>query len=1044
MERGLNKNEKIVLIVLFILFVLLLLFKSPALARFKNRSLSSSNVWSGEVATKYKSGNGSIDNPYIISNGEELAYFSSMLENNNYEGKYFKLINNIRINEGVFKYENDKIKYILNDATYYVNGSSYYDNDEFIGEPIGTLNVFPSLDNFKGFFDGDSHVIYGLYLDSDDTGLFTNLSGEIDSLYVSNALISGNDSGILSNNITSGSVSNVMVDGYILSDIYTGSDGVLDFDETHTVSGGISAYSSDSTFINCINKANIYGSFVSGGLVGYMEDSSIINGYSTSNLSSYSSNTIGIIKGTSVVDRVYNTGEINGGLFGCVIDSDFTVSNSFITTDNDLIVGVSNSNITSTNNYYTYTDRGNNLTSSLVTDSSLKDKEFLSSYSEFIDFDDLNENYLNTWVFEEDMYPVLYIDDIINPFVELNLGTYMWNSYSHILDTKQFGDNITFMISDIDDVHNYDKYYYISNSRDPLSKTDLESVSWIPYNDIVQITDEGFYVVYVKVSNGNDVSYINSDLLILDKSGSDIDIVLGDNHYSSINDSTIYLDNVFDISVSANDALSGIKSVEYYISNDFINDYDVNWTTYSDVIHFDTVGEYVLYVKVTDGCDFVTYASTPLIVYDGYVSNVHPLGFDSGNSITSNSSIVYNFSYSNNKQANFTHNLISSVLLPRYTNITLIDKVNDRVYGYVVGNDNYGFDTNGYATIPFTLFKEKGKSSNVNYADGTVGNEQFDVIVDFSKANISTNYTDVYLYLEGNSNGVVRPTISKNSFSIDKNSRVSHSISSDYSSTIYYNSDSIHDVSISSVVSNSGIYDTSYFDKKIGLSIKLVDSQGRIVNREHLKNFTFMVGEDKYVPSSDNIIRINLDTNSSIDTNLSIITHQGTSKLKDGTYYIKINAYSSIDGLYYDSVIDNGIMIPVVVSKNFNSSSYGFDVSIDSNSRIIEKDGIVNLSFNLKQSGLENPNIKVSMFKKDQVTAYNQDYTLVNLGLYSDISLERFIDSVYYVSRNPQEESIFSFNLDTSLLDKTSYKFVFDLYDGDLKVSSISKNIIIR
>ena len=1044
MERRLNKNEKIVLIVLFILFVLLLLFKSPALARFKNRSLSSSNVWSGEVATKYKSGNGTIDNPYIISNGEELAYFSSMLENNNYEGKYFKLINNIRINEGVFKYEDDKIEYVLNDTTYYVNGSSYYDNDEFIGEPVGTLNVFPSLNNFKGYFDGDSHIIYGLYLDSDDTGLFTNLSGEIDSLYISNALISGNNSGILSNNITSGSVSNVMVDGYILSDIYTGSDSVLDFDETHTVSGGISAYSSDSTFINCINKAWIYGSFVSGGLVGYMEDSSIINGYSTSNLSSYSSNTIGIIKGTSVVDRVYNTGEINGGLFGYVIDSDFTVSNSFITTDNDLIVGVSNSNIISNNNYYTFNGRGSNLSSSLVTDSNLKDKEFLSSYSEFIDFDDLNENYLNTWVFDEDMYPVLYIDDIINPFVELNLGTYMWNSYSHILDIKQFGDNITFMISDVDDVHNYDKYYYISNSRDPLSKTDLESVSWIPYNDIVQITDEGFYVVYVKIVNGNDVSYINSDLLILDKSGSDIDIVLGDNHYSSINDSTIYLDRAFDISVSASDTLSGIKSVEYYISNDFINDYDVNWTTYSDVIHFSDVGEYVLYVKVTDGCDFVTYASTPLIVYDGYVSSVHPLGFDSGNSITSNSSIVYSFSYSNNKQANFIHNLISSVLLPRYTNITLIDKVNNKVYGYVVGNDNYGFDTNGYATIPFTLFKEKGKSSNVNYVDGSVSNEQFDIIVDFSKANISTNYTDVYLYLEGNSNGVVRPTISKSSFSIDKNSLVSHSISSDYSSTIYYNSDSIHDVSISSVVSNSGIYDTSYFDKKIGLSIKLVDSQGRIVNREHLKNFTFMIGEDKYVPSSDNIIRVNLNTNSSVDTNLSIITHQGTSKLKDGTYYIKINAYSSIDGLYYDSVIDNGIMIPVIVSKNFNSSSYGFDVSIDSNNRIIDKDGIVNLSFNLKQSGLENPNIKVSMFKKDQVTAYNQDYTLVNLGLYSDISLERFIDSVYYVSKNPQEESIFSFNLDTSLLDKTSYKFVFDLYDGDLKVSSISKNIIIR
>ena len=1032
MERRLSKNEKIILVVLFVLFILLLLFKSPALARFKNRSLSSSNVWSGEVATSYKSGNGDQDNPYIISNGEELAYFSSMLENNNYEGKYFKLINNIRLNEGIFKYEDDKIEYVVNDTVYYVNGTSYYGNSEFEGEPVGTINVFPSLDSFEGYFDGDSHVIYGMYMNSDEAGLFTNLSGEVDSLYISNAFVNGNNSGILSNSIVSGSVSNVMVDGYVLSDIYSGSDLDL-INDSYTVSGGISAYVSDSTLFNCINKAEIYGSYISGGLVGY----------STSDLSSYSSNTIGIIKGTSVVDRVYNTGVINGGLFGYVIDSDLTVNNSFITTDNDLIVNVSNSNITSSNNYYMFNDRGNNLTSSLAVESDLKDKEFLTGYDEFVDFEDLEENYLNVWVFEEDMYPVLYIDDIINPYVELNLSTYMWNSYSHILDTKQFSSNITFMVSDIDDVHTYDKYYYISNSSTPLSKTDLESVVWTPYSDIVQITDEGFYVVYVKVVHGNDVSYINSDLLVLDKTGSDIDITLGNNHYSSVNDSTIYLDHAFDISVSASDTLSGIKSVEYYIGNGFINDYNVNWTSYSDIIHFGNVGEYILYVKVTDGCDFVTYASTPLIVYDGYVSTVHPLGFNSGNSIAGKSSIVYNFSYSNNKQLNFTHNLISSIILPRYTNITLIDKTNDKVYGYVVNsNDDFGFNTDGYATYPFSLFKEKGKNSVVNYVDGTVTNEQFEVILDFSGTNINTNYNDVYIYLEGNSSGVVRPTISKNSFNIDKNARVSHSVSTDYSSTIYYNTDSIYEIPISSVVNYNN--DTSYFDKKIGLSIKLVDSSGRIVSREHLKNFDFMIDDVKYVPGSDNIIRVNLDTNSSVDTDLSIITHQGTSKLREGTYYIKINAYSSLNGLYYDSVIDNGIMIPVVVSKNYNSSSYGFDVSIDSTSRIIDKEGIVNLSFNLKHSGLENPNIKVSMYEKDELTAYNQDYTLINLGLYSDISLERFIDSVYYVSRNPLEESIFSFNLDTSLLDKTTYKFVFDLYDGDLKVSSISKNIIIR
>ncbi len=1048
MERRLNKNEKVILIILFIIFILLLLFKSPALARFKNRSISSSNVWSGEIATKYKSGDGTINNPYIISNGEELAYFSSMLENNNYEGKYFKIFNNIKINEGIFKYEDDKIEYIIDDTVYYVKDNNYYNNPNFDNEPIGSINIFPSLNGFKGILDGDSHTIYGLYINNDNSGLFTNLSGEVDSLYISNTLIKGNNSGILSNSITNANISNIMVDGYIVSDLYEGNADVLStINGSYTISGGISAYVSNSNLINCINKAEIYGSFISGGIAGYIDNSSIINAYSTSDISSYSSNTIGIIKGTSVADRVYNTGNINGGLFGYAIDSDFTVSNSFITTDNDLLIDTSNSTITSNNNYYTYEGRGNNLSSTLVTNANLKNKEFLSNYNLFVDFEDLEENYLNTWVFEDEMYPVLYIDDITNPYVELNLGTYTWNSYSNILENKQFNDNITFMISDKDDVHDYDKYYYISNSKNALSKSDLENVTWTPYTDIVQINDEGFYVVYIKIANGNDTSYINSDLLILDKSGSTIDITLDNNHYNSINDSTIYLDHTFDISVTAEDTLSGIKSIEYYIGNSYINDYNVNWITYNNPLHFENVGEYIIYVKVTDSCDFVSYASTPLIVYDGYVSSIHPLGINSGNNITSNSTIVYSFSYLNNKQLNFNHNLISNIVLPKNTNITLIDKTNNKIYGYIINSsDKFGFDTNGYATYPFTLFKEKGKNENANYINSTVTNEQFDVIVDFSKASINTNLNNIYLYLEGKSDITVRPTINKNSFNIDsnKNARVSHSISSDYSETIYYNSDSIHNIPINSIVNYSNAYDTSFFDKKIGFSIKLVDSQGRIVNREHLKNITFMIGDKVYIPSNDNIVRVNLDTNTSADTLLTIITHQGTSKLKDGTYYIKINAYSSLDGLYYDSVIDNGIMIPVVVSKNINSSDYGFDVSINSDSRIINKEGITNLSFNIKQSGLENPNIKVSMYMKDELTAYNQDYSLIDLEDYSDINLERFIDSIYYVSKNPQEENTFSINLDTSKLDKTSYKFIFDLYEDNLKVGSISKNIIIR
>ena len=1054
MKKKLNKIEKTSILILIPFFVLLLLFLKPSFARFINRSVPFNNLWSGEVASSYHSGNGSSAHPYLISNGEELAYFASQLEENDYENVYFKLGNDIRLNEGIFRYENSKKEYILGEDTYYLLDEDFYDNDDYIGDASGSILLFPSLDGFKGHFDGDYHIIYGFYSIDDENGLFTNLSGEITSLYLSNCMVEGNNSGILSNQVTNGTIRNVMVDGILISDSYQGNGLVDDLtvikEETYTVSGGIAAYATDSTFQNCINKVEIYGSFLSGGLIGSMEDTTVQNAYSTSNLDSHSSNAIGLVLGTSIVDKIYQTGTINGGLIGYLVDADLTISNSFIPIDNDFLVGEDNSTISSTDNYYTYAGRGDHLSSTLATTSDLKDPLFLTSYGSFVDFTAIETNPLNAWVFEEDYYPTLFIDDIINPYVELTVGNYMWNSFSTFLDTKRFTDPFTFMISSIDNVHTYQRYYYISNSRTPLSKSDLENVVWTNYEGFVRMSDEGVYVIYVKVVQGNDVSYMNSDILVLDQSLPNIDIQVGEDHYSSIQNTTITMTQAFSATVSAEDTLSGVKSIEYYIADDFINDYDVEWIPYQSTISFNQTGDYVLYVKVVDGCDYVTYASTPLMIFDGYTSSVNPLGSNTGNTITSNSSMVYHFTCGSHQQYNLTHYLISSVVLPRNTVITLNDKVNHKVYGYTITtNDDYGYETNQYATYPFTLFVEKGKNNggNGNYVEGNVTNEQFEIIFDFSRTTISNNLSNISLRLEGRSNNeVVRDTLSTNTYNIHtgNNTRLSHTISTSYQNSILYHSDAVYEIPINSVVSYSSALDTSYFDKKIGLSIKLVDSSGRIISRDYLKNFTFYIGNNQYLPAYDSIIRINLGTNASTNTTLVVTTHQCSSDLRDGTYYLKINPYSSFNGLYSDGVLENNIMIPVVVSHRTNSSLYGFDVSIDSDSRIIEKDGDVPLSFTITQSGLDNPNIKVSMYEKDEVTAYNQDYTLINMGLYTDVSLERYMDSIYYVSRNPQEETTLSFNLDTSLLPRTSYKFVFDLYNGDILVGSISKNIILR
>lgn len=1045
----LSKNKKIIYSVLIVAIILLLSYTIPTLARFKNRGVSSSNVWSGMVASKYKSGTGTSSDPYIISNGDELAFFSSQLENNNYEGKYFKITNDILLNEGIFKYENDEILYIIGSNTYYINDNKYYDNSDFDGEEIGNINVLPSLNNFKGTLDADYHVIYGYY--SSDP-LFTNLNGDISSLYLENAFINSDSSAsIFADTITSSNLINIVIDGTVLSGNYTNSnqmsniDILSDYDETdEIILGGIAIYSIDSTLINCINKSNIYGGFVAGGLIGYSEDTSIINAYNTGSITSNISNTIGVFKGIGNIDNVYNSGVINGGLIGYVIDAELSMSNSFVATDNYLILDTSNSTITSSNNYYITQGKGDNITSTIATLSNLQDKNYLTGYNEFVSKTDLSNNPLNVWIFNNDMYPVLYIDDIINTYNELYINTYMWNSYSQNLNVYQYTNNLTIMITDVDNIHINDKYYYISNSRTPLGKNELENLEWIEYDDVVVINEEGIYVVYVKiVDNNSNISYINSDVLILDNSGSDVSITMDSNTWDSLTNGDLYLDHAFNVSISAYDALSGVKSVEYYIGSSRVNDVtEIEWTDYTSPINISNTGNYIIYAKVVDNCDLITYASTPIIIYEGYVvSNLKPIGFNEGNNITKNSSIMFDIDYSNNRTLNITHNLVSSINIPVNTKITMIDRITNKAYEYVI-------NTSGN-TYQLTLFKEIGKTTNTYYTEGNKTNESYTFIVDFKDCNILADYSNVNIYLEGiNNSSVIRPTIQKSSFSILSSSNVelTHSITTNYNGSIAYNTDSITSIPISNLVSLNGAYDTKYSDKKIGLAIKVVDSNDVAINKDYLKNIIFKIGNTKYAPESDNIIRINLNTNSSNNTTLSIVTYEGTSMLNVGTYYIKIYGYASYDGIYSNN-LTTPITIPLVVQQRQENTNYNysFDVAIDSNSRIIDKGNTETLTFGVLQSGIANPNIKVSMYRKNQLTAYNQDYTLIDMQDYTSDTLDEYIEGVYFVSRNAiSGNNAFVYNLDTTNLNKTCYKFVFDLYDGNIKVESISKYIIIR
>ena len=114
--------------------ILLVSIGVPTLSRYKNRNtIINAPVWDGSVASSYRKGNGTENNPYIISNGSELAYFAMQLLSQDYSNTYFALSKDIVLNNGIFKYDVDNgVQYIIDDEVYYLGDYSdkYYENND--------------------------------------------------------------------------------------------------------------------------------------------------------------------------------------------------------------------------------------------------------------------------------------------------------------------------------------------------------------------------------------------------------------------------------------------------------------------------------------------------------------------------------------------------------------------------------------------------------------------------------------------------------------------------------------------------------------------------------------------------------------------------------------------------------------------------------------------------------------------------------------------------------------------------------------------------
>ena len=246
-------------------------------------------VWDGKTVSEgYKHGTGTKEDPFIISNSIEFAYFVSQVNlGNTYSNTYFKLINDINLNK----------------------------------------KNFDSIKEFNGYFDGNGYTIKNVNLHNSNeySGLFQKLGedGYIVNLTVKFNEMNITDNTTIENNyvgplvaFNNGSIQNCYVEGTIsatvTNSIYIG--GIVGYNNgtiidsfsnvqinsisniSYSYAGGIVGYN-NGTINDCLAIANVSSkgltiaySFV-GGIVGYSTTEELNNLYvlATQTLTKYES-----------------------------------------------------------------------------------------------------------------------------------------------------------------------------------------------------------------------------------------------------------------------------------------------------------------------------------------------------------------------------------------------------------------------------------------------------------------------------------------------------------------------------------------------------------------------------------------------------------------------------------------------------------------------------------------------------------------------------------------------------------------------------------
>ncbi len=248
------------------------------------------DIWDGSIAGSFAGGSGTEANPYLISNGSQLALLAHMVNSgNDCSDRYFALTDDILLNA-------------TDDWEEWGLGNGPAHRWTLIGENSGNP--------FSGTFDGRDHTIRGLYTfyEADSGGLFGYADGAgFARLNIAESSVNGKwqAGGIVAIALNSSFEDCTNAGGVYAVCAPSHSEGT----------GGIAGKAANCTFTDCGNSGYIQGlsSYNVGGIVGYAEYCGVIGCGNSGVVDCLNSTGIGGIVGKIMsggIEDCSNTGDI--------------------------------------------------------------------------------------------------------------------------------------------------------------------------------------------------------------------------------------------------------------------------------------------------------------------------------------------------------------------------------------------------------------------------------------------------------------------------------------------------------------------------------------------------------------------------------------------------------------------------------------------------------------------------------------------------------------------------------------------------------------